>query len=130
MTVYIAIVHKDKDSDYGVSFPDFPGCVSAGGTLQEAHEMASEALLFHIEGMIEDGEDIPEPSPLEAFAKTPEFRGAVTTLVVEMPQPDKVVRVNVTFVESTLKRIDRYAEEHRTSRSAFLAAAALKAMHE
>ena len=80
--------------------------------------------------MIEDGEDIPEPSPLEAFAKTPEFRSAVTTLVVEMPQLDKVVRVNVTFVESTLKRIDRYAQEHRTSRSAFLAAAALKAMHE
>ena len=49
MTVYIAIVHKDKDSDYGVSFPDFPGCVSAGGTLQEGHKMTSKALLFHIE---------------------------------------------------------------------------------
>ena len=58
---YQRIIHKDQDSCFGVSFPNFPGCFSAGDTLEEAHAMADEALAFHIEGMIEDGEVIPEP---------------------------------------------------------------------
>ena len=41
---YIAIIHKEPDSDFGVSFPDFPGCITAGRTLDEAKEMALEAL--------------------------------------------------------------------------------------
>ena len=40
---YIAYLHKDRDSDYGVSFPDFPGCITAGKTLDEASRMAAEA---------------------------------------------------------------------------------------
>jgi predicted RNase H-like HicB family nuclease len=45
---YIAHLHKDRKSDFGVSFPDFPGCVAAGRTLEEARRMAIEALAFHI----------------------------------------------------------------------------------
>ena len=41
---YVAIIHKDHDSDFGVSFPDFPGCITAGLTLDEAKGMALEAL--------------------------------------------------------------------------------------
>jgi predicted RNase H-like HicB family nuclease len=59
---YIAYLHKDAKSDFGVSFPDFPGCVATGKTLDEARRMAAEALAFHIEGTVEDGELIPEPS--------------------------------------------------------------------
>lgn len=59
---YIGIIDKDENSDYGVMFPDFLGCVSAGKTIEELKIMAKEALEFHIEGMIEDGEEIPEPS--------------------------------------------------------------------
>jgi predicted RNase H-like HicB family nuclease len=62
MQHYIALVHKDADSDFGVSFPDLPGCVTAGATLDEARDMAEEALAFHIEGLEQDGEAIPEPS--------------------------------------------------------------------
>lgn len=61
MKQYIALIHKDADSDYGVSFPDLPGVISAGSTLDEARDMATEALALHIEGLIEDGEAIPEP---------------------------------------------------------------------
>ena len=61
---YIAYLHKDKRSDYGVSFPDFPGCVTAGRSLEEARELAVEALTLHIAGMVEDGEALPEPSTL------------------------------------------------------------------
>jgi predicted RNase H-like HicB family nuclease len=60
---YIAHLHKNKNSDYGVSFPDFPGCVTAGSSLEEARSMAAEALAFHVAGMREDGEAIPAPFP-------------------------------------------------------------------
>ena len=64
MPEYVALLHKEPDSDYGVSFPDFPGAITAGTTLDDARAMAEEALAFHIRGMIEDGEPIPEPSTI------------------------------------------------------------------
>ena len=70
MPIYVALIHKDKSSDFGVSFPDFPGCIAVGATLQEALEGAKEALEFHMEGMVEDGEFIPEPTSLDVVAKS------------------------------------------------------------
>jgi predicted RNase H-like HicB family nuclease len=66
MRNYIALIRKDADSDHGVSFPDFPGVVTAGTDLDDARSMAEEALALHVDGMVEDGEAIPEPSALEA----------------------------------------------------------------
>lgn len=51
---YVAHIHKQPNSDYGVSFPKFPGCVTAGKTLYEAYSMAEEALTLHLEGLKED----------------------------------------------------------------------------
>jgi predicted RNase H-like HicB family nuclease len=78
---YLAYLHEDGDSDFGVSFPDFPGCVTAGRTLAEAQRMAAEALAAHIAGMIEDGDEVPAPSKVDALANDPNMRGAVTILV-------------------------------------------------
>ena len=55
---FIALVHKDPDSCYGVSFPDVPGCTSAGDTLDEALSNAVDALSGHIRLMEADGEEI------------------------------------------------------------------------
>jgi predicted RNase H-like HicB family nuclease len=49
----IALIHKESDSDFGVSFPDFPGCVTAGRTIDEAKDMAREALSGHVRVMTE-----------------------------------------------------------------------------
>ena len=65
MRNYIGLIHKDADSHFGVSFPDFPGVITAGTSLDDARAMAEEALTFHIGGLVEDGEAIPEPSDLE-----------------------------------------------------------------
>ena len=46
---------QDATSDYDVSFPDFPGAVTAAPTFEEAVEVAAEALLLHVEGMIAEG---------------------------------------------------------------------------
>lgn len=63
--LYPALIHKDPGSDYGVSFPDFPGCISAGETVEEMRKMAQEALQLQIDEMIEDGDQIPAPASLE-----------------------------------------------------------------
>ena len=65
---YIAYLDKEKKSDFGVSFPDFPGCITAGKTLDEARLMAAEALAMHIASIAEDGKAIPEPSTIDALA--------------------------------------------------------------
>ena len=58
---YIAFIHKDPDSVYGVSFPDVPGCISAGDTLDEALSNAAEALAGHLALMRADGDRVPSP---------------------------------------------------------------------
>lgn len=79
---YIGLIHKEPDSDYGVSFPDLPGCITAGGTLEEAREMAAEALALHLEGMTRSGMDIPAPSSADAIVAHPDAGDAIALLVV------------------------------------------------
>ena len=100
---YIAYLHKDGKSDYGVSFPDFPGCITAGSSLEEARHMAAEALSFHIAGMRKDGERLPLPSKLDDLHNDPAMKGAVAFLV-EVAEPEKTIRFNVTARESQLRR--------------------------
>jgi len=121
---FIAYLHKDKDSDYGVSFPDFPGCITAGSTLEEARRMAVEALTLHIEGMREDGEEIPEPSTLDDLRGDPAMKGAVAFLT-EVRRPEKTVRINITARESQIAEIDRRARGVGLTRSSFVVQKAL-----
>lgn len=121
---YIAYLHKDKNSDYSVSFPDFPGCITAGSTLEEARKMAAEALSLHVAGMLEDGEPIPEPSTLDDLQGDPAMKGAVAFLVEVTPQ-EKTVRINITARESQLAEIDRRAAAAKLTRSAYIVTRAL-----
>jgi len=126
MANYIAIVHKDPKSDFGVSFPDFPGCITAGRNIDDAKDMAQEALTLHIQGMIDDGDQLPVPSKLEEIMADPDFVDAAAYLVVEIPDAKpRTVRVNITVPEMTLKQIDAAAKKRGMSRSSFLVHAAL-----
>lgn len=121
MASYIGIVHKGKKGAYGVSFPDFPGCITAGSTLEEAYAKAQEALPFHIEGMLEDGETVPaKPISFEHARRHAFFEGAVMTFMVKVRLPGQIKRVNIAVDEHLLKDIDSVAK----NRSAFLAEAA------
>lgn len=124
MRHYIALIHKEADSDFGVSFPDFPGCISAGSTLDEAMKMGAEALAGHIEVLTEDSQPIPEPSLMEDVMADAENRDGVAVLV---PAPDlhaKTVRVNITLPEDVLQEIDATAERDGYTRSGFIVKAA------
>jgi predicted RNase H-like HicB family nuclease len=122
---YIAFLHKDRKSDYGVSFPDFPGCVTAGKTFEEAHRNAVEALTLHVDGMREDREAIPKPSTLEHLEKHPDRVGA-TLFLVDVPIESRIVRINITARQSQIERIDQLAESIGMTRSAYLVRSGLK----
>lgn len=124
MGPYIGLLRKELSSDYGVSFPDFPGCVAAAKTLDEARELAIEALTLHIAGMKEDGAPLPAPSSLEEVMHHRENRDGVAILVEIPAAKTRAVRVNVTFDERILREIDKQVEALGLSRSAFLARAA------
>lgn len=129
MANYIAIVHKESKSDFGVSFPDFSGCITAGKNIDEAKDMAQEALSLHIQGMLEDGDQLPVPSSLEDIMSDPDFTNAIAYLVVSVPDAKpRTVRVNVTVPEMTLKQIDAAAKKRGMSRSSFLVHAAQNAI--
>ncbi len=120
MSYYIALIHKEPKSDFGVSFPDFPGCVTAGSTLDEAFDMGVEALAGHIETMAEAGEAIPSPSSMEEVMSDPENRDGVAVLVPAPELSDRAMRLSVTLPESLVRRIDAVTR----NRSRFLAEAA------
>ena len=120
MTAYIALIRKDPSSDYGVDFPDFAGCVTAGRSLDEARNMAAEALALHVEGSVEDRQPIPEPSGLDSVMSDPANRDAVAFLVEVAAHPARVMRINVMLPEDVVEAIDRTTR----NRSQFLAEAA------
>lgn len=121
MTAYIALLRKTQRSDFGVDFPDFPGCVTAGRTLEEARKMAQEALAFHVAGMRDDGLTIPPPRPLDAV----DTRDAVAFLV-ELPDP-RAVRVNLTVPATDLAIIDEFVKRHEgESRSGLMVKGAME----
>ena len=122
---YLAYLHKDRNSDFGVSFPDFPGCITAGRTLEEAHRMAAEALALHIAGMVEDGETIPEPPTLDALAEDPAMKGAVAFLVHVEPEAERTVRINITARAKQVELIDQLAGKAGMTRSAYMVQSAL-----
>ena len=121
---YIAYLHKDRKSDFGVSFPDFPGCVTAGRTLDEARRLAAEALALHIRGMLEDGESVPEPSTIDDVASDPALQSAVAFLVSS--EIERTVRVNITARESQIKLIDQLAQRAGMTRSAYVVQSSIR----
>lgn len=126
MPVAYALIHEEGGV-FGISFPDFPGCVSTGRTEEAIIRKGSEALTFHVAGMIEDGDPLPEQrSPAELKAD-PAFRTAAknaTVALIPFEMPGKSVRLNISMDENLLNAVDRAAEAAGQSRSSFLADAA------
>jgi predicted RNase H-like HicB family nuclease len=122
----IAVIHEE-DGAYGISFPDFPGCVSGGASLDEAIRRGAETLAFHVAGMIEDGDALPVLRTLQELHDDRHFRSdAKNAVAVAVPVelPGKAVRVNISIDERLLGAIDREAQARGENRSAFLAKAA------
>ena len=126
---YPILIHKDKNSDYGVTVPDLLGCFSAGSTMEEALQMAEEAILTHIEGLIIDNEEIPEPSLFKDLKK--DKKAIIALVSVDLAKlSGKAKRVNVSIPERLLYKFDMAAKKSGQTRSGFLISAGLSQISE
>jgi len=126
MVAVVALVHGVPGA-YGISFPDFQGCIAGGRSVDEALRRGRDALDFHVESMIEVGEALPTVRDIAEIRSDPEFAGDFAdalVAVVDADLPAKAVRVNISIDERLLERIDRAAEATGETRSGFIAAAA------
>jgi len=125
--LFPVVVHKDENSDYGVTIPDMPGCFTAGTTLDEAINNIQEAAECHY---VEEAE-LPLASSLERFINDSEYAGGMWVMVnIDLAKLKvKAKRVNITMPENLLHEIDRYADKYHMTRSGLLAQAAGEYIH-
>jgi len=125
---YPVVIHKDLDSNYGVTVPDIPGCFSAGDTMDDALTQAVEAVECHIEGLLLDKEPIPIPKSIEHHQNNPDFaEGTWAVVSVDLSKlSGKSKRVNITIPERLLTLVDQYASRHGETRSGLIAQAAME----
>ena len=87
---YLVIIEKAKNN-YAAYSPDVLGCVSTGKTIEETLKMMKEALEFHLETMVEDGEEIPKPKGLDFYLKqTDEISSDDILAHIEVEVPEAV----------------------------------------
>lgn len=126
--IYYAIIHKDGDSCYGVTFPDCPGCTAAGDTVEAASRDAGEALRLWIEAEESAGRGAPAPRDLDTLmadtAVAREAEGKVMIGITLLADAARSVRINISLDAGLLEAIDEAAKARGLTRSSFLAGAA------
>ena len=119
---YPAVIDYDKDTGaFGIVFPDFPGCVSTADTVQNVGVSGAHALQGHVDLMIADKDDLPEPSDLSSVAGDEEII-EVARILVPVRIVGKRMRYNVSLDSGLVAAIDDAVGER--GRSGFLEAAA------
>ncbi|MDK3016535.1 type II toxin-antitoxin system HicB family antitoxin [Pseudodonghicola flavimaris] len=124
MRYYTAIVHRDEDSAYGLTFPDLPGCFAAADSWDAIPAAAAEALDL----WFEDQPDV-EPASLDEIRRRPEIaeelaQGAVMMPVPYIPADTALARVNISLERGLLRAIDETAKARGMTRSSFIASSA------
>jgi len=121
-TYYPAIIDRSA-SGYGASFPDFPGCIANGATINEAAMNAEAALALHVEGMVKDKDALPAPSTLDDVGL--DGPDDVACVLIRVDAPARVERVLISIDTNLLAAIDAIAP----NRSAWMADAARAMLH-
>ncbi|UJW74624.1 type II toxin-antitoxin system HicB family antitoxin [Rhizobium sp. SL42] len=126
MNHYVAIVHKDAESAYGISFPDLPSVFSAADDEDDIVGNAIEALRLWAQD-----ENLPDPaSHADILAREDvrrELRDGAFLIRVPLIEDDtRTVRANITLEAGTLAAIDIAAKQRGLTRSAFIASCARK----
>ena len=97
-----AAVLSFEDDGVHVTFPDLPGCVTFGKTEDEALRMGREALVLHLYGMEQDGDEIPSPSPVRLLSEREKLKPNETFCIMEAFMPPFRERQEKRFVKKTL----------------------------
>ena len=125
----VAIESGTASVAFGVVVPDLPGCFSAGDTMEEALANAEEAIAAWIDVALDTGQEIPQPSDIEALRKAHKaYKSWVWALVKVDPAAldDTMERVNISLPRRVLHRLDTQAKAAGETRSGFIARMALE----
>lgn len=126
----IAIEPGTKTRAYSVVVPDLPGCFSAADdSIDQAIELAKEAIELWIETALDQNETVPQPSNIADLQKKREFKGWVWAIVEIDPAllSNTIERVNITLPKRILAKLDKTAKAQGTTRSGLIAELALRA---
>lgn len=116
MTIFIAMVQADGDGGYSAVFPDFPECSVTSSTLDDVIRKAREALLRHVESLLEAGRTLREPTRMEAIQ-----RGQNGLLAsIEVPDDLQTRQLDIAIPALSLARIESFADRHGMSLAALL----------
>src|SRR5579863_6326918 len=124
MTSYVGLI-DGKAGAYGVYFPDLPGCVAMGATIDKAIANAADALRDWVEATEKKGGQIPAPRARESLAEDPDAAEMLSegALVVRIPlvrETGRPVKANLSLDAGVLAAIDEEAKRRRLTRSAFI----------
>ena len=126
MTVrnYLGVAER-AEGNWSISFPAFPGTVTAGQTLAELYTHAKDALASVVEAMQEDGQALPDSLEASPDDAAPAFKALDYAnphiMVIPVDVGGIVKRINVTMDEGLVARVDSFADRVKSSRSAVLA---------
>lgn len=126
--VYTAFLEHEPGREYGVFFPDLPGCVTGGETMEDALRRAPQVLKLHIEGLLADGDQLPEPTPFDQLATDRQFQDLIPFVVDAPVEKCRTLRLNISLDARLVEEIDQAARELGKTRSGFLADAAREAL--
>ena len=125
--VFPAVFVQEKNG-IGIVFPDLPGCLPCAETPDAAIKNAKEAMMLHLYGMEEDGEEIPEPTPFQKIALEPHQ----SIVLIEAYMPPFREKLRKRFVKKTLSLpswINAEAEHAGVNFSAVLQEALIAKLH-
>ena len=108
--LFPAIFEPGDVAGYTVTFPDLPGCITEGDTLEEAFAMAKEALELHLYGLEEDRDPIPVPSRLRPATIAPQAMVAVVEAwmpVIRSKMANQSIKKNLTVPKWLADAADR-----------------------
>lgn len=120
---YPAVLERGPKLTFAVWFPDFPGCVAAARSQEDAMAKAQEALARSVVELYERGRTMPEPTPFERI-EIPKECDLITLFALGVDPPDPSERVNIYLPKSLLARVDRRSADLGMSRSSYFGFAA------
>jgi predicted RNase H-like HicB family nuclease len=115
---YPAILERGPKGSIGLSFPDFPDCVAAGTSQEQAMERAETVLAYAVDTLAEHDLPLPSPSALESIA-VPDKTAFIAFVMVGVEPRDPSERVNIYLPRRLLQRADARAAEMGMSRSSY-----------
>lgn len=122
MAYAVALIHEEQNSSFGVTFPDFPGCVSAATNLNDAIARAAVALAAHVKSLGEKSQTLPALRTIDDIRRTLEINEAIIA-AVPVDMPGRSVPVQISLNEHLLAALDRAAKAGGVTRSEKIAEA-------